>query len=57
MGEDFSGIVEEAGTNSGFKSGDEVFGIIPFIPGGTLQETIRIDTNASVVVRKPTDWS
>lgn len=57
VGEDFSGVVEEAGSNSGFKPGDEVFGICPFIPGGTLQEAIRLDTKASVVVRKPTDWS
>ncbi|KAI2618254.1 alcohol dehydrogenase [Hypomontagnella submonticulosa] len=57
VGEDFSGIVEEAGVNSGFKPGDEVFGIGPFIPGGTLQEKIKIDTKASVVARKPTDWS
>ncbi|KAI6091435.1 alcohol dehydrogenase [Hypoxylon rubiginosum] len=57
VGEDFSGVVEEAGASSGFKPGDEVFGIIPFIPGGTLQETIRADTKVSVVVRKPADWS
>ncbi|KAI8956628.1 alcohol dehydrogenase [Daldinia sp. FL1419] len=57
VGEDFSGIVEEAGPNSGFKVGDEVLGITPFIPGGTLQETIRISTKESAVVQKPADWS
>lgn len=57
VGEDFSGVVEEAGANSGFEPGDEVFGIIPFIPGGTLQEIIRADTKVSVVVRKSADWS
>ncbi|KAI1370680.1 alcohol dehydrogenase [Hypoxylon crocopeplum] len=57
VGEDFSGVVEAAGSSSGFKPGDEAFGIIPFIPGGTLQEEIQIDTKASVVALKPTDWS
>jgi reticulon-4-interacting protein 1, mitochondrial len=57
VGEDFSGVVEDAGDKSGFKPGDEVLGIAPFLPGGTLQESIRIDVKDSVVVRKPTDWS
>lgn len=58
VGEDFSGIVQEAGVDSGFKAGDEVLGIGPFLPGGTLQETIRLDTKKeSVVVPKPADWS
>ncbi|KAF3063537.1 Reticulon-4-interacting protein 1, mitochondrial [Daldinia childiae] len=57
VGEDFSGVVEEAGSNSGFKIGDEVLGITPFLPGGTLQETTQIDTKVSAVVRKPTGWS
>jgi len=59
VGEDFSGVVEEAGKNSGFKAGDEVFGIVYFLPGGTLQETIRIDTisKESVVLVKPAGWS
>ncbi|KAI0140211.1 NAD(P)-binding protein [Xylariaceae sp. FL1272] len=44
---------------SGFKPGDEVLGIVPFIPSGTLQETIMLDTKSSqsIVVRKPADWS
>lgn len=57
VGEDFSGVVHEAGKDSGFKTGDQVFGITAFIPGGTLQESIRIDTKKSVVLPKPTDWS
>ncbi|KAK8051204.1 alcohol dehydrogenase [Apiospora rasikravindrae] len=60
VGEDFSGVVEEAGTSSGFKAGDEVFGIAPFLPEGTLQEVIRIDvdsSSSSVVLPKPADWS
>lgn len=58
VAEDFSGVVQEAGPDSGFKPGDEVLGICPFLPGGTLQETIRLDTkNGSVVVPKPADWS
>ncbi|KAI2603217.1 alcohol dehydrogenase [Hypoxylon fragiforme] len=61
VGEDFSGIVVGAGgAGSAFKPGDEVFGIVPYLPGGTLQETIRIDTSRSsgaVVLPKPADWS
>ncbi|KAI1439455.1 alcohol dehydrogenase [Annulohypoxylon stygium] len=57
VGEDFSGVVEEAGTDTGFKAGDEVFGITPFIPGGTLKEEIIVDTRKSVIINKPKDWS
>lgn len=58
VAEDFSGVVQEAGPESGFRPGDEVLGICPFLPGGTLQETIRLDTKkGSVVVPKPADWS
>ncbi|KAK8106171.1 hypothetical protein PG999_009530 [Apiospora kogelbergensis] len=60
VGEDFSGVVEEAGTDSGFKVGDEVFGIAPFLPEGTLQEVIQLDTkksSSSVVLPKPAAWS
>lgn len=57
VGEDFAGVVTEAGSNAGFKKGDEVFGLGPFIPGGTLQETIKLDTTHAVVVLKPADWS
>lgn len=57
VAEDFSGVVDDAGNASGFNIGDEVFGIVPFIPGGTLQQTVRIDTKVSVVVAKPADWS
>lgn len=58
VAEDFSGVVQEAGPDSGFRPGDEVLGICPFIPGGTLQESIRLDTKkGSVVVPKPADWS
>lgn len=58
VAEDFSGVVQEAGPDSGLKPGDEVLGISPFLPGGTLQKTVRLDTkNGSVVVPKPADWS
>lgn len=58
VAEDFAGVVQEAGPDSGFKPGDEVLGICPFLPGGTLQEAIRLDTKkGSVVVPKPADWS
>lgn len=58
VAEDFSGVVQEAGPDSGLKPGDEVLGISPFLPGGTLQKTMRLDTKkGSVVVPKPADWS
>lgn len=59
VGEDFAGIVEQAGPDSGFKPGDEVFGVIFPFPNGTLQETLRIDTakTNNAVVLKPHDWS
>ncbi len=57
VGEDFAGVVESAGAQSGFKTGDEVFGVAPFVPGGTLQALIQIDVNQSVILPKPADWS
>ncbi|CAI6339313.1 unnamed protein product [Periconia digitata] len=58
MGEDFAGIVEQAGNESGFKPGDEVFGLIFFFPDGSLQEMMRIDTaKTNAVVRKPASWT
>lgn len=58
VGEDFSGTVQEAGPDSGFKPGDQVMGITPFLPGGTLQKLVRLDTKkGSVVIPKPADWS
>ncbi|KAK2614770.1 hypothetical protein N8I77_001572 [Diaporthe amygdali] len=57
VGEDFSGVVQDAGKDSGFKPGDEVLGIAPILPGGTLQEIIRLDIKTSVVILKPADWS
>ncbi|KAK3389216.1 alcohol dehydrogenase [Podospora didyma] len=56
VAEDFSGVVEDAGKDSGFSAGDEVLGLGPFLPTGTLQEMIRVDTKVSVVVPKPADW-
>ncbi|KAK7981754.1 hypothetical protein PG988_003992 [Apiospora saccharicola] len=47
----------EAGVSSGFKAGDELFGIAPFLPEGTLQEVVQINVNSSVVLPKPADWS
>ncbi|KAI1267571.1 NAD(P)-binding protein [Xylariaceae sp. FL1019] len=59
VGEDFAGIVEESGPDSGYERGDEVLGIGPFLPSGTLQEIIKLDTRSTqaLVVRKPADWS
>ncbi|KAL2213030.1 NAD(P)-binding protein [Sarocladium strictum] len=59
VGEDFAGIIEQAGNESGFKPGDEVLGVIFPFPNGTFQEMIRIDTTKSdnAIVRKPQDWS
>ncbi|KAI0171782.1 alcohol dehydrogenase [Hypoxylon sp. FL1284] len=57
VGEDFAGVVEKAGAGSGFKRGDEVFGIGPFVPTGTLQEVVHADLKTSVVARKPAPWS
>lgn len=58
MGEDFAGIVEQAGQDSGFKPNDEVFGLVYFFPDGSLQEMVRIDTaKTNAVVRKPESWS
>ncbi|PVH99882.1 NAD(P)-binding protein [Periconia macrospinosa] len=58
MGEDFSGIVEQAGSDSAFNPGDEVFGLIFLLPHGSLQEVMRIDTaGTNAVVRKPAEWN
>lgn len=59
VGEDYSGVVTSAGTSSGFAVGDEVFGLVYFLPGGSLQESIRVDTTSknSVVLPKPPGWS
>ncbi|KAF3767096.1 hypothetical protein M406DRAFT_69262 [Cryphonectria parasitica EP155] len=57
VAEDFSGVVEDAGKDAGFQAGDEVLGLAPFIPGGVLQDQIRIDTKTSLVVSKPSAWS
>ncbi|GAB7352680.1 hypothetical protein MBLNU459_g3041t1 [Dothideomycetes sp. NU459] len=57
IAEDFSGVVERAGAESGFREGDEVFGITFSLSGGTLQELVVVDTKASVVVKKPDGWS
>lgn len=58
-GEDFSGVVEQAGAASGFKSSDEVLGSIFVFPNGTLQEMIRIDTaeTQNAAVHKPKNWT
>lgn len=58
IGEDFAGVVEQAGSATGFKPGDHVLGLGPILPGGTLQELITIDlTGSAAVVLKPSDWS
>ncbi|KAK7964035.1 hypothetical protein PG988_011009 [Apiospora saccharicola] len=58
VSEDFAGVVEEAGARSGFRAGDDVFGIVYFLPTGSLRETIRVDTRTrspgrAVVLPKP----
>ncbi|KAI5209101.1 GroES-like protein [Aureobasidium subglaciale] len=57
VAEDFSGVVELAGQESGFRIGDEVYGITFTLTGGTLQELTVVDTKSSVVVKKPHDMS
>ncbi|KEQ94582.1 hypothetical protein AUEXF2481DRAFT_5478 [Aureobasidium subglaciale EXF-2481] len=57
VAEDFSGVVELAGQESGFKSGDEVYGITFTLTSGTLQELTVVDTKSSVIVKKPYDMS
>jgi len=57
IAEDFSGIVSAAGPSSGYKPGDEVFGISMAITTGTLQEIAVVDTATAVVLPKPSDWS
>jgi len=58
VGEDFSGIVLAVGKDCGaIRVGDEVFGITPFLPGGTLQEMVRVDIHKGVVMPKPSAWS
>src|SRR3954469_13400915 len=42
VAEDFAGVVEEAGNDSGFRAGHEVLGLGPFLPTRTLQEMIRL---------------
>ncbi|KAH0173286.1 NAD(P)-binding protein, partial [Aureobasidium melanogenum] len=57
VGEDFSGIVEAAGKDSGFDVGDEVYGITFTLASGVLQEVIAVNTKSSVVIKKPKDMS
>ncbi|THY64778.1 GroES-like protein [Aureobasidium pullulans] len=57
IAEDFSGIVESAGKDSGYEVGDEVFGIIFTLTGGTLQNVAIVNTKSSIVVKKPQDMS
>ena len=57
IAEDFSGVVEAAGPESGFKPGDDVFGISMAITTGTLQEIAVVDTKSAVVVPKPSEWT
>ncbi|KEQ80322.1 GroES-like protein [Aureobasidium pullulans EXF-150] len=57
IAEDFSGIVESAGKDSGYEVGDEVFGITFTLTGGTLQNVAIVNTKSSIVVKKPQDMS
>ncbi|PNS17541.1 Zinc-type alcohol dehydrogenase-like protein [Sphaceloma murrayae] len=57
VAEDFSGVVEAAGEDSGFKPGDEIFGMVPILSTGTLQSTIVISASAAALAPKPRHWS
>ncbi|KAF2724432.1 alcohol dehydrogenase [Polychaeton citri CBS 116435] len=57
---DFSGTVLAAGQRTGFKQGDEVFGVTmsPFKEcGGTLSEIAHLDLANTTVAKKPKGWS
>ncbi|KAF4548963.1 Zinc-binding dehydrogenase-like protein 5 [Elsinoe fawcettii] len=53
---DFSGVVEAAGEDTGFKPGDEVFGMQPLL-SGTLQQTIHLSPFSAAIVPKPSTWT
>ncbi|NVN94019.1 MAG: NAD(P)-dependent alcohol dehydrogenase [Bacteroidetes bacterium] len=56
MGVDFSGIVEETGSNvTGFKKGDEVFGCLPNNTAGSVAEFAIAEENLTVL--KPVNLS
>jgi NADPH:quinone reductase-like Zn-dependent oxidoreductase len=57
IGKDFSGTILKAGQDSGFSQGDEVFGLFMSQSRGTLTEVAVMDVKASVVLKKPKDWS
>jgi NADPH:quinone reductase-like Zn-dependent oxidoreductase len=61
IGKDFSGVVLAAGAESGFSTGDHVFGLFMSSKYGTLAEVIVIDTaqkaGEAVVLKKPKEWS
>jgi NADPH:quinone reductase-like Zn-dependent oxidoreductase len=58
IGGDFSGTVLKAGSESNFREGDEVFGLM-FTPGklGTVAEIATVDTKTCIVLGKPKEWS
>ena len=39
---EWSGVVEEAGSGSGFRAGDEVFGMVPFDRDGAAAEYVQV---------------
>lgn len=59
LGEDFAGVVVAAGSQSGYKAGDHVFGISIDMTGasGKLQEVSSIDCSSSAICKKPDGWS
>jgi NADPH:quinone reductase-like Zn-dependent oxidoreductase len=57
VGKDFSGSVLKAGKDSGFKQGDEVFGLFMSQSRGTVAEVAVMDVKSSVVLKKPEGWS
>lgn len=56
MGTDFSGVVESVGSAvTKMRTGDEVFGTVPFKPSGAFAE--RLVTDAKLVAKKPPSLS
>ncbi|MGE3922187.1 MAG: NADP-dependent oxidoreductase [Lautropia sp.] len=51
LGRDFSGVVEEAGSDSDLHPGDEVFGVCPVHEEGAYAQLLVIDSG--LVARKP----
>lgn len=58
VGCDFAGVVLKAGAESGFREGDEVFGLhMSQGKPGTVAEVLVVDTATAPVLKKPSAWS